>query len=91
MPVLEEKDLKKLIKPGNTGSFLLYGDEKYLVRHYCERLSSGAADEAFADFNLRVFEGDGFTLEDIYDATLAVPVMAETKCVVVKDMNPDSF
>ena len=91
MPIIDEKDLKKLIKPGNTGAYLLYGNEKYLVKHYSERLSSGAADEAFADFNLKVFEGDGYTLDEIYDTALAVPVMAETKCVLVKDLNTDSF
>ncbi len=91
MPIIEEKELKKLIKPGNTGAFLLYGNEKYLVKYYSERLASCAADEAFADFNLKVFEGDGYTLEEIYDTALAVPVMAETKCVLVKDFNIDSL
>ncbi|MBR0112588.1 MAG: DNA polymerase III subunit delta [Clostridia bacterium] len=91
MPLTGEKELKKMIKPGITGAFLLYGSEKYLVKHYCTKLTEAAVDEAFADFNFTVFEGDGYTLDEVYDACLAVPVMAETKCVLVKDYNTDTM
>ncbi len=91
MPRISETELKSLIKEGVSGAYLLYGDEKYLVKTYSDRLSSFAENDPFKDFNFRIFEGDEYTLEDVYDSACAVPVMAERKCVIVRDFAADKL
>lgn len=85
MPEFTEALLKEKIKEEPIGAYLLYGEEGYLVKVYTDKLIEKSVDESFRDFNLRVYNGDDASLEDIYDSVAAVPMMAESKCVVVKD------
>ncbi|MCQ2480932.1 MAG: DNA polymerase III subunit delta [Clostridia bacterium] len=91
MPALTEELLKARIKENPVGAYLICGEESYLVKVYTEKLSQAAVDESFKDFNLRVYNGDDAELSDIYDAVMSVPMMAESKCVLVKDLPVESF
>jgi DNA polymerase III subunit delta len=86
---IEEKELNEKIKENPTGAYLLYGEESYLVKTYVDKLSKATTDEAFRDFNLRIYDGDDISLSDVYDSVTAVPMMAESKCVIVKDYSFD--
>ena len=85
MPNLNKKQLDDRIKENLTGAYLLYGEESYLVKTYTEKLSKASTDETFRDFNLRIYDGDDISLAEVYDSATAVPMMAESKCVIVKD------
>lgn len=85
MPVLSETEFKEKIKQNPIGIYLLYGEENYPVKIYTERLAKAAVDESFADFNLHIFECEDADLTDIYENAMAVPMMAESKCVIVKN------
>lgn len=91
MPKLTESALKERLKGDVCGAYLIYGSEEFLVRVYTDRLINKAVDESFADFNLRTFEGDGISLEDLYESVTAVPMMAASKCVLVKDFGTDKL
>ncbi len=89
MPAIEQKELDKKIKENPIGAYLLYGEESYLVKTYVDKLSKATTDEAFKDFNLRIYDGDDVSLSEVYDSVTAVPMMAESKCVIVKDYSFD--
>ncbi|MBR6940897.1 MAG: DNA polymerase III subunit delta [Clostridia bacterium] len=85
MSALTEDALKEKIKSSPFGAYLLYGEETFLVKVYTDKLVKASVGDAFSDFNLRVFENDDCDLNEIYDSALAVPMMAEGKCVLVRN------
>ena len=85
MPEINESELKFRIKENPAGAYLLCGDETYLVKFYTQQLIKATVDESFAEFNLHTFECEDTDLSEIYDASLSIPMMAASKCVVVKD------
>lgn len=91
MPVINESGLKEIIKNNPVGIFLIHGEESYLKKAYTEKIISKTVDEAFADFNFHTFDGKECSLSDIYESAGAVPMMAETKCVLVKDFPLDTL
>ncbi len=67
--------------------YILYGQEPYLASAYADRLANLAcpADSDLASFNLHHFDGQECAFDDIEQAAEALPLMAERKCVVVRD------
>ncbi len=91
MPVINESGLKDAIKNNPSGIYLIHGEESYLKKIYVEKIIKKTVDEAFADFNFHTFDGKECTLSEIYESAGAVPMMAETKCVLVKDYPLDTL
>ncbi len=91
MPILNETALKEKLKENPVGVYLIYGEESYLKKIYVEKIISKTVDPAFEDFNFHSFDGKESTLSDIYESAGAVPMMAETKCVLVKDFPLDNL
>lgn len=91
MPVLNESDLKEKLRSNPVGIYLIYGEESYLKKVYVDKIVSKTVDDAFGDFNLHTFDGKECTFSDIYESAGAVPMMAETKCVLVKDFPLDTL
>lgn len=91
MPAINESGLKEIIKKNAVGIFLIHGEESYLKKAYTEKIISKTVDGAFADFNFHSFDGKDCTLSDVYESAGAVPMMAETKCVLVKDFPLDTL
>ncbi len=91
MPILNESALKDKLKDNPVGVYLIYGEESYLKKTYVDKIVSKTVDPAFEDFNFHVFDGKECTLSDVYESAEAVPMMAETKCVLVKDFPLDSL
>ena len=85
MPAITEVELKERIKKSPAGAYLICGDESYLVKIYTEKLIKASVDDSFADFNLHIYDGEETDLSDVYESCVAVPMMAQSKCVVVKD------
>ncbi len=92
MPFLTENDLKMQIKASEFSNlYFLYGEEKYLVKHYSSILEKKIIDPAFADFNLHIYDGKTVDLDDVAVAAEAVPMMSEYACIVIKDLPADSL
>lgn len=91
MPALNESALKEKLRENPVGVYLVYGEESYLKKVYIDKIVAKTVDESFADFNFHVFDGKESTLSDIYESAQAVPMMAETKCVLVKDFPLDTL
>lgn len=91
MPALNESALKDKLKENPVGVYLIYGEESYLKKTYTDKIVSKTVDSAFEDFNFHTFDGKECTLSEIYESAEAVPMMAETKCVLVKDFPLDTL
>lgn len=68
--------------------YFLYGNEKYLLKKFYDKLLKKSVPKNFTEFNLNEFTNES-TVDDIADAVYALPFMAEQKCVIVKDFDVD--
>lgn len=91
MPALNESALKEKLRENPVGVYLIYGEEKYSVKAYIDKIIAKTVDESFADFNFHTFDGKESTLSEVYESAQAVPMMAETKCVIAKDFPLDTL
>lgn len=87
MPEISEQELRRQLAGGEPAPFyLLAGEEKFLLRRAARRLIDKSCGQAFPEFNCNEFSGEA-AADSIADAALALPFMAEHKCVAVKDFN----
>ena len=92
MAQLKETELKKQIKEKAFAPlYFLYGEEKYLISHYAAALVDKALGKNYSDFNFQSFDGGKATVDEIADAVQALPMFAERKCVLVKDLTGTSI
>ena len=86
MPITES-ELKKHLKEGKLSPlYFLYGEESYLTSHYASLIAEKAAGGSdFDEFNLQKFDGQDSDFRAIEEAVEALPLMADRKCVVVRD------
>lgn len=85
MAKLNEQDFKKeMTSKEPSGLYLIYGEEKYLVRKYTEALVRKTVGKKGEEFDYFRMNADT-PLEQIFDAADQLPVMAEKKCVCVTD------
>ncbi len=83
---MTEAELKKEISAGEiSGLYYLYGDELYLRDYYAQKLRDKVLDEAFACFNLHIYDEHTFTKEEISDAVMSYPMMADKKVIMFRD------
>ena len=84
MPIFNEDNLKKEISVGKiANSYLIFGEDTFLKKHYvdllCKKSFSG---DPF--FNFHKFE-NSVDLQDVYDAANQLPMMADSKCILLLD------
>lgn len=92
MPVITEKELKAYIKASEFSNlYFLYGEEKYLVKHYSNLLENKIVDPDFADFNLHVYDAKVLDFDEVFEAAEALPMMSDYVCIVIKDLQADSL
>ncbi len=84
---ISEKDLRQDIKGELRPVYLLYGEEAYLTAYYADAIAKAAVSEDMGGFNMVKFDGDTATLDQIEEAIDALPLMAERKCVVIRDLD----
>ncbi len=91
MARLNEQDFRKALSSGNISNvYLIYGEEKYLVREYTKRLCDKVAGKEPSDFDYLRF-GSSAPLEDIFFACDQFPLFSKYKCVVVSDYDVNSL
>lgn len=76
-----DKDLKEGLKP----VYLFYGDEKYLMEQYIQKMVEVCVPKGHEDFNLQYYDGEQTGLGDILDACETLPFFSSHKVVVVKN------
>ncbi len=84
-----EAFLKQHIRDGSFAPlYFLYGDEPYLTSYYAGALATAVVgDDDMGSFNMVKIDGQEADFEAIEDAVLSLPLMAEKKCVVVRDFD----
>lgn len=91
MPEINESTLKEqLLRGPMSNLYLLYGEEKMLIRRDLLRMTKKLDDTDFPEFNFNAFPHNA-ALDDIADAVESLPFMAERKCVTVSDLNIESL
>ncbi len=84
MAAVYEEVLKKDISSKNAmGTYILFGDDSYLKEMYTTKLSKTAASSEDV-FNFRKFTGK-CDLQEVYDFAMQFPMMADKKCIILKD------
>ncbi len=92
MPVFTDAELFRELKAGHTAPlYLLYGAESYFVRSAVDKIIRQTVQPGFEGFNLQRFDGAKADWSEIEDACQSLPVMAERKCVCVKDFDADKL
>lgn len=83
---MTEAQLKKQLKEGLAPVYFLYGEETYLTAHYAARIADLAAgQQEMGGFNRQSFDGQSASFDAIEEAAEALPLMAERKCVLIRD------
>ncbi len=87
----DEKKLSAALKGGKTARvYYFYGEEVFLTDTYTKRVLSKTVGESSDDVNLVRF-GESFTTEQLADAVESMPLFAEHKAVLIKDMDCEKF
>lgn len=76
---MNEIDTKKISR-----AYLIFGEEKYLVRENVERLKEAVVDKSLEMMNLSVFEGKA-DVDKIIAAAEILPFMSDYRMVLIKD------
>ena len=84
---MTETQLKDRIKAGDCPLYVLYGAESYLTEQYARKIADATVEPGMDAFNLQKFDGQTVTLSQLEEAVEALPLMAERKCVLVRDMD----
>ena len=67
--------------------YLICGDDGYLRRRALEMLKDKYSPDVLPEFNYTEFDGSDCTVDEIAAAAETLPMMAERRMVVVKDMD----
>lgn len=87
MPNITEFDLKNQIKSEKFENlYFLFGEEKYLINYYTNKLISKILGTTINEFNFQIFK----SLEDIdtlESSVEALPLMSNVKCIKIVDLD----
>ncbi len=83
MPPISEQRLKEEVKKQNKSVYILFGNDGYLKRNYNNKIAASCAEKDDI-FNYQSFFGS-CDLQEVYDAVLQFPVMADKKVVILTD------
>ncbi len=86
MARLNEASFKNQIKENSFSNvYMIFGNENYLKDFYIGRLKKKLVNPAFADFNLREYEGKDISIDDIIMDSQTVPMMSDYSLIIVRD------
>ena len=85
--LMSEQDFKKEIaKADFTRIYLIYGEEKYLVKHYTNSLVNKVTNKKANSFDFLKF-GANADLQELCTACEQIPMSAQYKCILVSDFD----
>ena len=86
MAEFDEKGLRNHLKKEELlSAYLICGNESYLKKLYSDKIVSKAVDETFESFNLQKFQGKTYTIQDVFDCAIMMPMMSEKRCIIIED------
>ncbi len=87
-----EQQLKNALRGGDISPlYLLYGDEPYFTAQYAKKIVKQVVpSDDSADFNLHLFDGDSFSVDELESVVQAAPFMGEYNCVWMREYDPAS-
>lgn len=92
MPLLQETEFKKQVREKTFDRlYVLFGEEKYLIKHHTAQIIQKLLGKGYSDFNYQVFSSGENDMDSIAGAVEALPMLAERKCVVVYDLNVEAL
>lgn len=92
MASLTENELKSQIKSCKLNNlYLLYGEEKYLISHYTNKLIDVALNDTINDFNFKKFKTSNTSVDSLEEFIEVLPFLSSKKCVVVSDLELEKF
>lgn len=92
MASLTENELKSQIKSCKLDNlYLLYGEEKYLISHYTNKLIDVALDGTINDFNFKKFKASDISVDSLEESIEVLPFLSSRKCIVVSDLELEKF
>lgn len=65
--------------------YFIYGEESYLKEHYRGQILKAFEQDGFADFNVKVCNGNALSFEDFSEFCDGLPMMASRKLLLVHD------
>lgn len=82
-------DFKKIVKDVRArafkGVYFLHGEEGYFIDRIAEEIEKAALEEHERDFNLTILYGRDATPEQVKDACVRYPMMAERQVVILRE------
>lgn len=91
MARLNENDFKRNISSKDFKNiYFIYGEEKYLVKHYSNSLVEKIVGKKPSDFNLQRIKSTD-KIDDIIQSAEMLPLGADMKCVFVSDYDINSL
>ncbi len=96
MAFMDEKSFKKHISSKKFNNiYVIFGNEKYLCKHYTKELVEAVAGKDPCEFGFHQFSS-GAEVQALADAIGVVPFMTEYNCVLVQDydvnkLNKDQY
>lgn len=91
MSKLNENHFRKhLAKKIFYNIYMLYGEEKFLVKHYTDLLTEKIMGPNLPEFNYHLFDNNS-TLDQIANGVQVLPFMSEYNCVTISDLDIDDL
>lgn len=92
MAVVSDSELKASVKCGKIDKvYYLYGKNIASVEAYKKLIISKTVKKGEEIYNLHVFDGANFDLNELSEACEALPMFADYLCCVVNDLNADTL
>lgn len=80
-------EYKKIYTNDISGAYLFYGDEKFLMDNALIYIIKKYIKEDFKTFNLTYLDGKTLKVEDIISASETLPVFAEKRLLIIRNIN----
>lgn len=86
-----EQDVIKHLDGQHKNLYCIYGTENYLKQIYYEKIIEKLEVDKCDSFNYQEFAFSSISVDIIADSCYSLPVFAEKKCVVIKDIEIESL
>lgn len=88
MARINEEKLKQDLKLGVIKNFyFIFGEEKYMIEYYTNKVISSVLKENINDFNFKSFSFDTLNMDDLVDSIEAISFMSPMKCVKIANLD----
>ncbi|MDB5033400.1 MAG: polymerase subunit delta [Chlorobi bacterium] len=88
MPIVTPDSLETSLKHGKFDPvYFLFGEEEFLIDEALDRIMAATVDESTRSFNFDLMYGSEISVNDIVERSMAYPLMADRRVVVVREID----